>query len=155
MQLNLTLICFVFGGFLPDAAARREQMDTGQCDLPRSVSRAGPGRGRAGPRGMRACPRGARGPRGAGGTGARGRIPPPRSAHAGARGPHRCGGAAPRVPRGGARAVSPAAIGGSRRDPAPRGPHGARGLCSLRARVGLVRGEGEAGRPLLLPCGQP
>ncbi|KAM9620616.1 metalloprotease TIKI2 isoform 2-T2 [Morphnus guianensis] len=36
MQLNLTLICFVFGGFLPDAAARREQMDTGQCDLPRS-----------------------------------------------------------------------------------------------------------------------
>lgn len=76
MQLNLTLICFVFGGFLPDAAARREQMDTGQCDLPRSVSRAGPGWGRAGPRGMRACPRGARGPRGAGGTGARGRIPP-------------------------------------------------------------------------------
>lgn len=48
MQLNLTLICFVFGGFLPDAAARREQMDTGQCDLPRSVSRAARSRGEGG-----------------------------------------------------------------------------------------------------------
>lgn len=69
MQLNLTLICFVFGGFLPDAAARREQMDTGQCDLPRSVSRAARSRGEGGRRGARrgAAPRGAadtRGPAG-------------------------------------------------------------------------------------------